>query len=242
LPRLRFSRGGAILYRHAFRFPALSLGRKAFPPCWVLWVVATRGWPLSPRCSARFGKPLDTYAASLSNFMGSDNGRIIGRRLVDAALKSATSASGRPGMGASPSWHHSRNRAPHCGVSHSQPYGRGRPGGHIVGEGGSTWTEKRSCGTSRARERVAQVERHLKVQQQIVDVLQRDGCNALTPENCCNNIRSCKRATSLTATGWKGTCPKPRCDKAGTRRIWERTAGTSVPLRPDHSHAPRPRP
>jgi hypothetical protein len=32
---------------------------------------------------------------------------------------------------------------------------------------------------ARARERVAQVERHLKVQQQIVDVLQRDGCNAL---------------------------------------------------------------
>jgi hypothetical protein len=32
---------------------------------------------------------------------------------------------------------------------------------------------------ARARERVAQGERHLKLQQQIVDVLQRDGCNAL---------------------------------------------------------------
>jgi hypothetical protein len=46
-------------------------------------------------------------------------------------------------------------------------------------ERGSTWTEKRSCGTSRARERIAQVERNLKVQQQIVDVLQGDGCNTL---------------------------------------------------------------
>jgi hypothetical protein len=27
-----------------------------------------------------------------------------------------------------------------------------------------------------------------------------------------------------------------------TPRIWERTAGTSVPWRPDHSQAPRPRP
>jgi hypothetical protein len=32
---------------------------------------------------------------------------------------------------------------------------------------------------ARARERVAQVERNLKVQQQIVDVLQGDGCNTL---------------------------------------------------------------
>jgi hypothetical protein len=32
---------------------------------------------------------------------------------------------------------------------------------------------------ARAQERVAQVELHLKVQQQIVDVLERDGCNAL---------------------------------------------------------------
>jgi hypothetical protein len=32
---------------------------------------------------------------------------------------------------------------------------------------------------ARAQERVAQVELHLKVQQQIVDVLERHGCNAL---------------------------------------------------------------
>jgi hypothetical protein len=72
---------------------------------------------------------------------------------------------------------------------------------------------------ARARERVAQGERHLKLNSKSWTCYNATGATHCTPENCCNNIRSCKRATSLTATGWKGTCPKPRCDNAGTPRL-----------------------